>query len=60
MSEEHGATQHEEIHLPPPSFAPIIVAAGAALTLTGLLSPVLLALGVVLLLAGIGIWAFGY
>ena len=60
MSDEHSASEHEEIHLPPPSFAPIIVAAGATLTLTGLLSPALLLLGVLVLLAGIGTWAFGY
>lgn len=61
MSEEHTeAHPHEEIHLPPPSFAPIIVAAGVTLALTGLLSPVLLIAGVGLLAAGIGIWAFGY
>jgi hypothetical protein len=60
MSDEHSALEHEEIHLPPPSFAPIIIAAGATLTLTGLLSPVLLIFGVVILLGGIGIWAFGH
>jgi hypothetical protein len=60
MAEENNATaEHEEIHLPPPSFAPIIVAAGATLLLTGLLAPALLILGVVVLLAGIGVWAFG-
>ena len=59
MSEEHNTAEHEEIHLPPPSFAPIIVAAGATLTLTGLLSPTLLIIGVVVLFGGIGTWAFG-
>jgi hypothetical protein len=49
----------EAIHLPPPSPAPIIVAAGMTLALTGILSPLLLMLGIVLLAVGIGIWTFG-
>jgi len=48
-----------EIHLPEPSFAPIIVAAGMTLTLAGILSPVLLFLGIPLLAVGVGMWAFG-
>lgn len=48
-----------EIHLPSPSPAPIIVAAGMTLILTGLLSPVLLFVGVGLLALGVGIWALG-
>jgi hypothetical protein len=55
----NDSTQHhEEIHLPAPSAAPIIVGAGMTLTLTGILSPMLLILGVVLLAIGIGMWAF--
>lgn len=49
----------EEIHLPDPSAAPIIVAAGMTLVLTGLLSPLLLIIGLVVLAVGVGIWALG-
>mgnify|MGYP001216157087 CR=1 FL=1 len=48
-----------EIHLPEPSIAPLLVAAGMTLILTGLLWPVLLFLGLIALAAGIGIWALG-
>lgn len=49
----------EEIHLPDPSAAPIIVAAGMTLVLTGLLSPLMLIIGLVVLAVGVGIWALG-
>jgi len=48
-----------EIHLPDPSIAPIIVAAGMSLALTGVLWPAMLFLGLALLAAGVGIWALG-
>lgn len=56
---EHTTDPHEDIHLPAPSAAPIVVAAGMTLALTGIVSPVLLLLGVLLLAVGIGMWAFG-
>lgn len=57
---EAAATEEPvEIHLPGPSPAPIIVAAGMTLVVTGLLSPILLFIGIGLLVLGIGIWAFG-
>ncbi len=48
-----------EIHLPDPSIAPIIVAAGMSLALTGVLWPAMLFFGLALLAAGVGIWALG-
>jgi hypothetical protein len=47
-----------EIHLPSPSAAPIIVAAGITLLLTGLLSTTLLVFGALLFGTGIILWAF--
>ncbi len=58
MDNEHTDTR-EEIHLPAPSIAPLIVAAGMTLTLVGVLVPALLILGLPLLAAGIGMWALG-
>jgi hypothetical protein len=54
--DEHSQSQHEEIHMPAPSMAPVVLAAGMALTLIGVLSTALLAIGVILLVAGIGLW----
>ncbi len=59
MSDHVPESQREVIHLPALSAAPIVVAAGITLALTGLLYPTLLIVGVVLLAAGIGMWAFG-
>jgi hypothetical protein len=53
--EEHSGS-HDEIHLPSPSIAPLVVAAGLALTLVGLLTLPLLVIGVVTLVAGIAMW----
>ena len=47
---------HDEIHMPAPSIAPLLVAAGMTLALVGLLSTPLLVIGLVILLAGIGMW----
>ena len=58
MDNEH-TDAHEEIHLPAPSVAPLVVAAGMTLTLVGLLVPVLLIVGLLLLAGGIGMWALG-
>ncbi len=49
---------HEEIHLPGPSAAPIIVAAGMTLSLLGLLNALFLIVGIVTLVVGIAFWAF--
>ena len=59
MSEHDPAAhaEHEEIHLPGPSWWPLTLAIGLALTLTGLVvSPVLLAVGAVTGLASLGLW----
>ncbi|MEJ2150345.1 MAG: hypothetical protein P8Z40_12815 [Chloroflexota bacterium] len=48
----------EEIHLPSPSIAPLIVALGMTFALVGLLSPSFLIAGLGILAVGIGIWAF--
>lgn len=53
-SEENGHGAGHEIHLPPPSLAPILVAGGALLLLLTLLNPLFL-LGAVPLLA-VGMW----
>ncbi len=57
--DDNSSGQHGEIHLPSPSAAPIIVAAGLTLVLTGILNTTLLIVGVLLLAIGIGVWAFG-
>lgn len=49
---------HEEIHLPGPSAAPIIVAAGMTLSLLGLLNALFLIVGIVTLAVGVALWAF--
>lgn len=47
----------EEVHLPGPSYLPVVVAAGAALALVGVvISVVLLAVGLVLVVAGVTRW----
>ena len=47
----------EYIHLPPPSWAPIILALGMAGVCFGVvLNPAVLVLGIVLLLMGLGVW----
>lgn len=49
----------EHIHLPPPSWAPVILALGMTGVCFGVvLSPVLLAIGGVLLFAGLGVWVY--
>lgn len=50
---------HDEIHLPGPSIAPIIVAGGTTLTAVGLISSFpMMIVGVIMLLIGLAIWAF--
>jgi uncharacterized membrane protein len=49
----------EHIHMPAPSWAPIILALGMAGVCFGVvLSALVLAIGVVLLLLGLGLWVF--
>jgi len=50
--EPHEA-EPEEIHMPPPSIAPIILGFGAALFLLGIIFPPLLVVGLVVTVAGI-------
>lgn len=49
---------HEEIHLPPPSWAPLIVGCGATLIGAGLLFPLALPVGLIVFL--VGIWKMGH
>ena len=51
-------THEDEIHLPSPSMAPLLVAGGVALSLLGLLSPIMLFGGIMILAVGIGMWLF--
>ncbi len=50
--------EHEEIHMPSSSAAPLIVGAGMTLALTGLVVPGLLIVGAIILAIGVGMWAF--
>lgn len=57
----HGAAAHDEdeteIHLPAPSFSPAIIAVGVTIACFGLLStPILIALGLLIFLAGLATW----
>lgn len=54
-----GPDEHHEIHLPAPSAAPIIAAAGASLLATGVIWPSMAFVGALILTIGIGVWAFG-
>jgi hypothetical protein len=53
--EDHSHA-HDEIHMPAPSAAPIILSAGMTLTMVGLLSTPLLVVGIILTLIGAGLW----
>lgn len=52
--EQHS--NHSDIHLPGPSVAPILVAAGITLTLLGIAASPLFGFGIVILAIGAGIW----
>ena len=57
MSETPAENGHEAIHLPGPSWWPILAAIGIALLLTGLvLSIVMVAIGAILAVGSIGLW----
>ncbi len=56
---DQDAHEHEEIHLPPPSIAPLIVAAGITFTAVGgMLSLPLFVVGVIGLIIGLVMWVF--
>ena len=56
---EQNAHDHEEIHLPSPSIAPIIVALGTTLTTVGLIDNLpMMVIGIITLVIGLAIWAF--
>ena len=51
-------TKHSDIHLPPPSFWPIVLAGGLGLIAIGVVSSFLVSIaGLVVLLVAIGGWA---
>lgn len=57
----HPGVTHDddetEIHLPAPSFSPIIISIGVTLACFGLLStPILIAVGLVIFLIGLATW----
>jgi hypothetical protein len=53
--EDHSHS-HDEIHMPAPSIAPLLLSAGMTLTLVGLLSTPLLIVGIILTIIGAGLW----
>ena len=54
---ESHVTHEEEIHLPGPSWWPLMLAVGIALTLTGLvISPVMLAVGALTGVCALALW----
>ena len=54
-----GVEEEEHIHLPPPSWAPIILALGMACAVFGVvLSAVLLVLGIAVTVIGLGMWIY--
>jgi len=57
--EPHNEEHHDEIHMPGPSIAPLIIGLGFTLTATGIVYQVNIFIGLSLLALGIGIWAFG-
>jgi hypothetical protein len=53
----HNATGHGAAHVSPPSWWPLTMAIGVALTLTGLvINRVAMAIGIVIGLASLGLW----
>jgi hypothetical protein len=53
---EHKSADHDEIHLPGPSIAPLLAAAGITLTLLGIAAGPLFGFGIVILVIGAGLW----
>ena len=58
MSNHDSSEHHEEFHMPSPSWAPIIVSAGATLTFVGIVLRGWLIIGLLILAVGVGMWAF--
>jgi heme/copper-type cytochrome/quinol oxidase subunit 3 len=56
--DEEFPPEPEDIHLPPPSISPLIVGAGAAVALLGIILPLLLPVGAVITL--VGIWRMAH
>lgn len=57
--EQETHDHHDEIHLPGPSIAPIVVAGGTTLVGVGLITNLpMLIVGVTMLLIGLALWAF--
>ena len=57
----HGAAAHDEdeheIHLPAPSFSPVVIAIGVTVACVGLLAtPILIAVGGAVVLLGLATW----
>jgi len=56
---QEGEEEHHDIHMPGPSYFPIVVALGMATTATGfLIHPLVIALGTLVTFFGIYGWAF--
>lgn len=56
-----GELEHHEVHLPPPSIWPLVIAVGAAVAGWGLLlKPPVVFLGLFIILAGVAGWAGGF
>jgi uncharacterized membrane protein len=57
MTTQAAREEEEHIHLPPPSWAPIILALGMAGVVFGIvLTPILLVIGALLMVIGLGTW----
>ncbi len=53
----HDPTGHGAVHVSPPSWWPLTMAIGVALTLTGLvINPVMLGVGLLLGVTSLGLW----
>src|SRR5437879_1120295 len=58
---EEGREEHHDVHLPPPSIWPFVIAVGAAITGWGfLLKPPIVIAGALIVLMGVAGWAGGF
>lgn len=56
-AKDTAGAAHDAMHLPGPTWWPLLLAIGVALTLTGLIvSPIMLAIGAVVGVASLGLW----
>lgn len=56
-AKDAAGVDHDAMHLPGPTWWPLLLAIGVALTLTGLIvSPIMLAIGAVVGVASLGLW----